>query len=877
MRLHLLLTVCLLSAGMEVSGQQLFGQLKDLDTGEPLVGASVIFKNGISEDIIDFRLSDGKGQFQYDFNTRDSLLIEARMMGYHPLDTALLLTEAEKDIILGLRVQSLELGTVEVKSYKTGIIRNGDTLTYDPEVFSISSDENLKDLLQRLPGIDVEEDGRIMANGKEIDKVLVEGDDLMNNSRNTLLEIVRAGDVEDVQLIGDYRSSDVPGGMLAGAEKNALNIRLAGEAKGKWRGSVRAGAGVQNKWQADANAFRLGLKFKVFAAGRANNTAQHLLSPSDFHNLNGGLISYVREPSQVKLEMPSLFSQQNQYASNRSYFPNVSYSYQVTDKLKLNGYLMAFGSDNTSLQEREVLNADLIPLFSQRSTSQGQYRMGGGGIKAAYQLLDKTNAILAVQHSSQKDAIQVRNESTTAEGMLTARNNPTDRSDQTSAKLLLHHQYGKGHSLAAYVHAWRKKEKTTQRLSLDQPIRFSEVITGQADTTLTERSTPRLSGMTASVRHEKETANWKAQSKVDIIYENDRLRHRIQGDSIAANWRNNLKNYIYQGGTTVGRNWGHLKAKVGLTGRIKRGVLSDQLPQRATLFDLLPEALVTYQWPDRMRQFTLSYRQSMQTHHPHFPVGAFDILDERALNQPLEDRFTDQLTNGLSLFVFDFDVLSGVHYALFLNYNRQNNQIGQAQEFSDGFVLRQAQLVNGAQWTGSVQAEKKLFDWQASIKLKSSFQHLRAPVRINEREVEQALTVLNLAMDYASLYEGAVNFDLGVSISTNQLSDEQNAVNSRNIAAIGKVVFHDSKDKIILQYNPTLQVVAGDQQWFHFINGEVQRDITPSLQLSIEGNNLLHLLQGNTFERFHGQQSLVERVSYQTIEGFAMLNVRWAF
>ena len=90
----------------------------------------------------------------------------------------------EKQLLLETIVvtqKNIELETVVIKHEASGIIEVGDTLKYRIEKFMNGTEDNLKDVIKKLPGLEVDSNGKIKANGKEVDKILIDGEEFFTN------------------------------------------------------------------------------------------------------------------------------------------------------------------------------------------------------------------------------------------------------------------------------------------------------------------------------------------------------------------------------------------------------------------------------------------------------------------------------------------------------------------------------------------------------------------------------------------------------------------------------------------------------------------------------------------------------------------------
>ena len=233
MRLLLLLILssfCCVQMNAQVTVR---GVVEDSATHERLVGASVSYQR--KSRTLKFARTDQWGQFaiQMDQVEKDDQL-QVTMMGYDkrrydvPMDPIHLMT-----IILPSR--AFELKEVKVQGSR---VTGRDTVTFDLPRFVTERDNSLKDVLKKLPGVDVAKNGTIAYNGRKISRFTVEGLDLTGGRYNQLTENIRAKDVKKAEIV----EHDQP---IKALEKTVMtdnvgmNVTLKDEARDKLMATLR--------------------------------------------------------------------------------------------------------------------------------------------------------------------------------------------------------------------------------------------------------------------------------------------------------------------------------------------------------------------------------------------------------------------------------------------------------------------------------------------------------------------------------------------------------------------------------------------------------------------------------------------------------------
>ncbi len=179
--------------------------------------------------------------------------------------------EAKRDFVFEkiiLPPKSVSLDEVTILAYKDPVYYKGDTLVYTADSFKVKQNANVEDLLKRLPGIRVDAKGKITAQGKEVSKVLVDGDEFFGADPTMATRNLAANSVESVQV---YEKKDENASAESTSDETikVMNLKLKDDAKKGYFGKVSAGSDAANFHQGEVlvNKFRNKQKISFFALG----------------------------------------------------------------------------------------------------------------------------------------------------------------------------------------------------------------------------------------------------------------------------------------------------------------------------------------------------------------------------------------------------------------------------------------------------------------------------------------------------------------------------------------------------------------------------------------------------------------------------------
>jgi len=267
--------------------QTLRGQVTDSLTCEPLPGATVTLHREGETSILDYAITDGEGRFSFKRSEVKALNISITYLGYKKKTLSAI---AGKEMRIELLPDAITLKEVTIQSGR--ISMRQDTIKYDLARFATSKDSNVKDVLKKLPGIDVDENtGQISYQGKAISNFYVEGMDVTGGSYNQVNENLKADAVESAEVIERHQPirslrNKVP------TDKIALNLKLKPEARAKWIWNTQAafGYGDEPLYDVRLNALQLakgkqGLyTYKGNHSGKDLTTELQQLTSNDVHS-----------------------------------------------------------------------------------------------------------------------------------------------------------------------------------------------------------------------------------------------------------------------------------------------------------------------------------------------------------------------------------------------------------------------------------------------------------------------------------------------------------------------------------------------------------------------------------------------------------------
>src|SRR5690625_1641846 len=155
---------------------------------------------------------------------------------------------------------------------KPDVIHKKDTVIYNPDAFAKGGERNVEDLLRQLPGIQVDREGTIFVGGQEIEKILIDNDDLLGNRYKLISKNLRIEAIDSVQVISNYLDNHLLKGIVEN-NKKAINLQLKEAYKQIWFGNIDAGYDIagEDYHALKFNIMKLGDRMKHYFIGDFNN------------------------------------------------------------------------------------------------------------------------------------------------------------------------------------------------------------------------------------------------------------------------------------------------------------------------------------------------------------------------------------------------------------------------------------------------------------------------------------------------------------------------------------------------------------------------------------------------------------------------------
>ena len=265
----LLLFILFLFSTTIFAQSKISGTVTNSSSNETLPGASVIL-NDLDGNLITYGITDENGIYTLEVESAGEYTIEVNFLGFQK-DKFKLTALKNKATIQNFSLdESHEILEEIIIQGEAPIKLSGDTLSYDAKKLATGHEVVVEDLIKNIPGITVQKDGKIYYGDTQIEKILIEGDDLFNKGYSLLTRNMPTKPLDRIEILRNYSNNK----LLKGIENTsgvALNLTIDENFKNIWFGDVSLAIGNDSRYNNGANLMNFSKFYKNFATCNFNN------------------------------------------------------------------------------------------------------------------------------------------------------------------------------------------------------------------------------------------------------------------------------------------------------------------------------------------------------------------------------------------------------------------------------------------------------------------------------------------------------------------------------------------------------------------------------------------------------------------------------
>ena len=228
--------------------------------------------------LVNYSIADAEGHYQIKASCNDDILLKVRSLNFKE---EYLFFTLKRDTIINFFMEEdlYVLDEIHVKGHRP-VVEKGDTTTFNVSYFSNDTEENVEDLIKKLPGFEVSTNGEIRYPGKPIDKILLDGDDLVGEDYKILSKNLSADLISKIDVVKNYTDEKMFRG-IARTGDIAVNLQIKDNRKSAFFGTASSKTDFLNNYSIFSNLLSYTDKTKLVFLGQANTLGEN---PDEYEN-----------------------------------------------------------------------------------------------------------------------------------------------------------------------------------------------------------------------------------------------------------------------------------------------------------------------------------------------------------------------------------------------------------------------------------------------------------------------------------------------------------------------------------------------------------------------------------------------------------------
>jgi hypothetical protein len=335
-------------------------------TGNPLEYTNVIAFNKTTNKLASYSITNNKGNYKISLEVNTSYILKVSFIGFTQISRTIAISENSKDIEKNFTLfeDNTQLNEV-VLTYEMPVVVKGDSIVYNADSFKNGTEKKLGDILKKLPGVEINDDGEIEVEGNRVQKVMVEGKDFFDGDSKLAVENIPSNAVDKIEILKNFNEIGQLKAVTINDDNIAINIRLKEGKKNFWFGEITAGVGLDDRYLVHPKLFYYSPEKSINIITDINNIGEIPFTRRDYFKFTGGFRN-VAGGSGTSLNLSSdnlgfSLLKNNKANEIETRFGAANFSYSPNKNLDLSGFFIYSGT-TTDLQEINTTNYSIEDL-----------------------------------------------------------------------------------------------------------------------------------------------------------------------------------------------------------------------------------------------------------------------------------------------------------------------------------------------------------------------------------------------------------------------------------------------------------------------------------------------------------------------------------
>ncbi len=843
----LLFFVCLSST--------LFSQIKGIvkdDKGLAVSNANVIVLDSVKE-VEAFAITNKLGEFEITDFKLGNKTIQIKKPIFSPYEEEILIDKQGFDLGIFTLQKEDAIGLKEVIVKATDNFYKKDTTVIDAAKYRTGKEMNVEDLIKNIPGASVDKDGRIKIGKKDVQAVLVEGDDLFDKGYSILTQAMTDQSVAKIQVINNHTKNKLTKDIYK-SDALAINLILDDKAKDQWSGSalLSSTSYIENKQQVRLNLMNFSKKRKLFALFNYNTIGFDEMKGVDYLIGNKSTSAYSFDKAENVTSLPNLanlYQSNYQFEDNRTNFNNdkIGVLNYVTNfkksKLQILGIYNRIQKNNY-IDEVESYNDNEIE-FVNKQNSHWNKKVSNYFAKVEWNkeisansnfsfvnrsyFLDEDNANnFLFNDSSIKLNGYNHTNSIESQGIYT---NKLDSSRLIT--IVANHLYqNRPYQFTETNPIFSEIYNNPTLVHLNQNIHNNQQLFGVKGSFFKKLSEKESYYISVGTNYQ----NIKLNSIFSGYNQDFSSEYKLDNSSNKLNFEQ-FKTYL---DPTYEKEWKSFKLKASFPLEYYTTTIRNEGVLDNHQFKVAPQVNFTYE-KRKFGQLSFNYNYSVV---PTSFDAYYQELIYKGNRQFTKNNILNYELFGGSIFSLNYSQSRGMNNGIELRfmYQIQNKSIGYNSLFTKNYTTNEQVVVDGMEMISpSFTYKYFLLPIKSKIQFRTTYSLIKSSVIVNDKLIRNSFSGYNFELETKSGFTGIWNYELGASLMYNLSKNKLNSYHYNNFNAYSNVYFILTK-QTTLDINYEYYNFGGQNQAStNFLDVKINHQFQKSkIKFFIKGNNLLN-------------------------------------
>ena len=253
------------------------GQLLDADLKEPMIQATIQLFLAVDSTFVGGTVSDERGNFYLVAPSAGTYKLRISTVGYQSLERELTLRRNESQDLgnLLMESESIMLQEAVVTGRAAQVIVRKDTIMYNPEAFRTPEGSAIEELIKRIPGAEVDEEGNITINGKEVKKILLDGKEFMLGDVETALKNIPVSIIQNMKFYDQQSDQARITGIEDGEKETVLDFSIKKGMNHGYMTNLDLAGGTKHRYASRGMGSSFTDKTRIVLLGNFNNKEEN--------------------------------------------------------------------------------------------------------------------------------------------------------------------------------------------------------------------------------------------------------------------------------------------------------------------------------------------------------------------------------------------------------------------------------------------------------------------------------------------------------------------------------------------------------------------------------------------------------------------------